>query len=306
MPAVKPAAGRSGSASGERVSTIYLKRVLREPLVHFLALALLIFAGYGLLGVDTGDKPDTIVVTAPKIEQMATVFTKTWQRPPTAEELKGLIDDYVKEEILVRQALELGLDRDDTVVRRRLRQKMEFLNAADAETLTATDAELDAYLKANAATFEIAPMLAFQQVFLNPQRRGETLAQDAASVREALLTDPAMDPSLLGDPTLLPSDLPLSDKTSIGQTFGAEFVEVLDKIPAGQWTGPVNSGFGLHLIRVTERVPGRVPTLDEVRNAVAREWTNAKRKELEDQRFAELLKRYVVSIESPAGAGTDP
>jgi hypothetical protein len=306
MPAVEPGAGRSGPASGERVSTIFLKRVLREPLVHFLLLALLIFAGYGLLGADTDDKPDSIVVTAPKIEQMATVFTKTWQRPPTAEELKGLIDDHVKEEILVRQALELGLDRDDTVVRRRLRQKMEFLNATDAESLTATDAELAAYLKANAATFEIDPMLAFQQVFLNLQRRGDTIAQEAASVLEVLLTNPATDRALLGDPTLLPPDLPLSGKTSIVQTFGAEFVEELDKAPLGQWTGPVNSGFGLHLVRVTERVPGRVPTLDEVRDAVAREWTNAKRRDLEDQRVAELLKRYVVRIESPAGAETGP
>ncbi|MGO8154583.1 peptidyl-prolyl cis-trans isomerase [Rhizobium leguminosarum] len=280
--------------------------MLREPLVHFLALALLIFAGYGLLGADTDDKPDSIVVTASKIEQMATVFTKTWQRPPTAEELKGLIDDHVKEEILVRQALEIGLDRDDTVVRRRLRQKMEFLNAADAETLTASDAELDAYLKANAATFEIDPMLAFQQIVLNPQRPGEAIEQKAAAILEVLLSQPAADPTSLGDASLLPPELPLTSKTSIGQTFGADFAEELDKISAGQWTGPVKSGFGLHLIRVSERVPGRVPALEVVRDAVAREWTNAKRKELEDQRFTELLKRYVVSIESPAGAETGP
>lgn len=288
------------------MSTILLKRVLREPLVHFLLLALLIFAGYGLLGADAEDKPDSIVVTAPKIEQMATVFTKTWQRPPTAEELKGLIDDHVKEEILVRQALELDLDRDDTVVRRRLRQKMEFLNAADAEALTATDAELDAFLKANPTTFEIDPMLAFQQIVLTPQRHGEAIERDAAAILEVLLSQPAANPASLGDASLLPPELPLTSKTSIGQTFGADFAEELDKAPLGQWTGPVNSGFGLHLLRVTKRVPGRVPTLDEVRDAVAREWTNAKRKELENQRFAELLKRYVVSIESPAGAGTDP
>ncbi|WP_198065680.1 peptidyl-prolyl cis-trans isomerase [Rhizobium leguminosarum] len=288
------------------MKTILLKRVLREPLVHFLLLALLVFAAYGLFGADADDKRDSIVVTAPKIEQMAAVFAGTWQRPPTAEELKALIDDYVKEEILVRQALKLGLDRDDTVVRRRLRQKMEFLNVVDAEALAPTDAELDAYLKANAAMFQIGSMLAFQQVYFNPQRRGDTTAQDAASVLEALLTDSATDRNLFGDPTLLPPDQPLSSKTSIGQTFGADFAEELDKIPAGQWTGPVNSSFGLHLIRVTERVPGRVPTLDEVRDGVAREWTNAKRKELENQRFAELLKRYVVSVESPAGAGTDP
>ncbi|NKK70954.1 peptidyl-prolyl cis-trans isomerase [Rhizobium leguminosarum bv. viciae] len=279
---------------------------MREPLVHFLALALLVFTAYGLFGADGDHKPDSIVVTAPKIEQMAAVFARTWQRPPTAEELKALIDDHVKEEILVRQALELGLDRDDTVVRRRLRQKMEFLNAADAEALAPTDAELDAYLIANAAVFETGSMLAFQQVYFNPQRRGNTIARDAASVLEALLTDSATDRTQFGDPTLLPPDLPLSSKISIDQTFGADFAEKLDKAPLGQWMGPVDSGFGLHLIRVTKRVPGRVPALEEVRDAVSREWTNAKRKELEDQRFAELFKRYVVSIESPTGAAIHP
>lgn len=298
MPPAETAAGLSGPSPGERGGTILLKRVLREPLVHFLLLALLIFAGYGLFGADVDDEPDSIVVTAAKIEQMATVFIKTWHRPPTAEELKGLIDDHVKEEILVRQALELGLDRDDTVVRRRLRQKMEFLNAADAEALTATDAELDAYLKANAATFEIDPMLAFQQIFLNPQRHGEAIEQEPAAILEVLLSQPAADPASLGDASLLPPELPLTGKTSIGQTFGADFAEALDKAPLGQWTGPVASGFGIHLIRVTDRVPGRMPALDEVRGAVTREWTYAKRAQLEDQRFAELLKRYEVTIEN--------
>ncbi|WP_259667823.1 peptidylprolyl isomerase [Rhizobium lentis] len=302
----EPAAGSSRQSSGKRERAVLVKRVLKEPLVHFLLLALLIFAGYGLLGADAEDAPDSIVITVPKIEQIATVFTKTWQRPPTAEELKGLIDDQVKEEILVRQALELKLDKDDTVIRRRLRQKIEFLNAADAEALTATDAELDAFLKANPAVFEIDPMLSFQQIVLDGQRHGEAIEQNAAAILEVLLSQPAADPASLGDASLLPPELPLTSKTSIGKTFGADFAEELDKIPVGRWAGPVKSAFGRHLIRVTERVPGHVPALNEIRDAVAREWTNAKRKELEDQRFAVLLKRYVVRIESPTGAGAGP
>lgn len=278
-----------------------LKRLLREPLLHFVLFALAIFAVHGLLGNARRQSPDSIVVTAPKIEQMATLFARTWHRPPTPEELKGLIDDHVKEEILVRQALELGLDKDDTVVRRRLRQKMEFLNTADADALEATEAELQAYLDANPETFGVDGMLAFQQVFLNRQRHGDRIDQDAASVLEALLSNPAGDPALFGDPTLLPPELPLSGKASIGQTFGGDFADGLDKAPLGQWTGPVASGFGLHLVRVTERVPGRTPALDEARDAVVREWTNARRKELEDQRMAELLKGYTVTVESPAG-----
>ncbi|MBW9052302.1 peptidyl-prolyl cis-trans isomerase [Rhizobium mesosinicum] len=287
------------------MGTIFFHRVLREPLVHFLLLALAIFLVYRLLGGYGESRPDGIIVTAPKIEQMATLFTKTWQRPPTSDELKALIDDYVKEEVLVREALALGLDRDDTVVRRRLRQKMEFLDAAAAEVLTPTDSELGAYLQTNAATFEIDPMFAFQQVFFNPQRHGERTARDAASVLEALQANPAADRGFLGDPTLLPPDLPLSSKTAIGETFGAEFTEKLDKAPLDQWTGPIASSFGLHLIRVSKRMPGRVPALGEVRDAVAREWTNAKRKDLEDERFAELLKHYMVSIEFPVSAEAD-
>ena len=271
-----------------------LKSIIKEPLLHFLLLALLIFAGYALFSPDASKKTDSIIVTAPKIEQMATVFAKTWQRPPTAEELKGLIDDYVKEEVLVRQALQLGLDRDDTVVRRRLRQKMEFINTADADALAASESELGAYLNANAATFEIEPLLAFQHVFFSPQRRGAAMAQDVDSVLQALRSNPTTDYALLGDSTLLPPAQPLSGKTSIGQTFGMDFVEKLDKAPVGQWIGPIDSGFGLHIIRLTERVPA----LDEVRDVVVREWTNAKRRQLEEQRFAELFKRYAVAIES--------
>ncbi|TBY49995.1 peptidyl-prolyl cis-trans isomerase [Rhizobium leguminosarum] len=279
-----------------------LKRVLKEPLVHFLALALAIFAGYALVGA--GERQERIAVTAPKIEQMATLFTKTWQRPPSAAELKGLIDDYVKEEVLVRQALALGLDRDDAVVRRRLRQKMEFLNTADAEALEPTDAELEAYLTSNADAFRIKGMLAFEQVFLSPQRHGGRAKEEAGSILQILLSDPEANRSLLGDATLLPPEAALSDSASITQTFGADFAKALDQAPVDQWIGPVVSGFGLHLVRVTERVPDRTPSLGEVRDAVARGWTNARRSELEDQQFAKLLKGYTVTIESLVGKET--
>ncbi len=283
-----------------------LKRLLKEPLTHFIALALVIFVAYDVLGPSGGEKPDRLVVTGPKIEQIAAVFTKTWQRAPTVVELKGLIDDYVKEEIYVREASALGLDKDDTVIRRRLRLKMEFLNDAETDALTPTEADLETYLKAHPGDFEIEPMMAFQQVFLNPDRHGDKIDQDAAAILEVLLTRPATDPTTLGDASLLPAELPLTSKMSIGQTFGADFAAALDKAAPGQWTGPIRSGFGVHLIRVSERKAGRVPALDEVHDAVAREWTNAKRKELADRRFDALLKHYEVTIESLSGAGTSP
>lgn len=172
--------------------------------------------------------------------------------------------------------------------------------------LAPADAQLKAYLSANSADFEIDPMHSFQQVLLNPERRGDRIDQDAASILEVLLTSASADPASLGDASLLPPGLPLTGKTSIRQTFGDAFAEALEKAALGQWSGPIRSSFGVHLVRVSERRAGRVPTLDEARQAVVREWTNAARQELEDRRFDELLKRYEVTIESLGGSAASP
>jgi hypothetical protein len=179
---------------------------------------------------------------------------------------------------------------------------MEFLNDAVVESLSPSDAELEKYLRVNASRFEIDAMMAFQQIFLNPDRHGDRIDQDAAAILQGLRTNPAMDPATQGDASLLPSELPLTAKTSIGQTFGAEFADALVMATSGQWAGPLKSGFGLHIVRVAERKAGRTPSLGEVRDAVVREWSNDKRKELEDGRLRELLKRYEVTIENSPGA----
>lgn len=274
-----------------------LRRLLREPLLHFLVLALAIFAIYGLIGRWRAEETDRIEVTPARIEQLATLFAATWQRPPAAEELKGLIDDYVKEEIYYREAKKLGLDVEDTVVRRRLRLKMEFLNDAGVDSLVPSDADLQAYLRRNPAKFETGPETAFEQVFLNPQKRSDRIDQDAGAILASLNSASHADFMSLGDATLLPAELPLSSGAAIGQTFGMEFAEAMNGLPVGVWAGPVASSFGFHIVRVAERKPGRVPLLAEVRDAVAREWANDKRKELEERSFNELLKRYSVVIE---------
>ena len=287
-----------------------VKKVLREPLVHFLGLGLAIFVAYGVLNRSDTTAPERIVITQGKIEQIAGLFARTWQRPPTSIELRGLIDDYVKEEVYYREALKLGLETNDTVIRRRLRQKMEFLTDAAGETLTPTEAELAEYLKAHAAKFAIDPAIAFRQVYFNPERRGDKTNDDARTALEALRSDPSLDPASVGDATLLPSELPLTSKASVSQTFGPAFAEEVAKAPPGNWIGPIKSSFGLHLVRVHEISPGRMPTLAEVRDAVEREWANEKRKALADRRFNELLKQYDITIErepkGPAQASASP
>jgi len=279
-----------------------LSRVLREPLIHFLGLALAIFLLYGFVGRSPAPEAGEIVVTTGKIEQLSGLFAKTWHRLPTPQELKGLIDEYVKEEIYSREAIALGLDTDDTVIRRRLRQKMEFVTDAEVGALTPTDAELDAHLKAHADRFRIEPVMAFQQIYLNPASRGDGLASDAQAMLAQLRASPETDPTTLGDQTLLPLALPATGQASIEQTFGGGFADELSKVPVKEWTGPVTSSFGIHLVRVSDRTDARNPVLAEVCEAVARDWTTTKRKAFEQDRLDSLLKRYRVKIESVADA----
>lgn len=271
-------------------------RLIREPLVHFFLLAALIFAAHGLLAQDRQSADDRISVTRAKIEQLAGIFARTWQRPPSADELKGLIDDYVTEEIYVREAMRLGIDKDDAVIRRRLRLKMEFITAAEAEAVVPTEDQLNDYLEAHADRFRRAREAAFEQVFINPQRRGAAARADADAML-LQLNSATSDAAQMGDATLLPASLSLTGEQDIAAIFGEDFSRAIFELTPGTWQGPVASGFGLHLVRVSERKAGALPPLAEVRQQVSREWTNTRRLEAERQRLEALLEQYKVTIE---------
>lgn len=276
-----------------------LKRLVREPLVHFLVLAMAVFGLYGLVS-PANNFTDRIIVSAAKIEQMEAIFSQTRMRPPTAEELKGLIDDYIAEELYVREALTLGLDQDDTVIRRRLRQKMEFLIAAEVDAEAPSEADLQAYLAAHPEKFETASRIALEQIYLSPRERGEQIATDAQTMLDALQADPDADPAHFGDATLLPGTLPPSDTSQIAAVFGPGFVSALEGMEAGSWFGPVASEYGLHLVRITSVEAGQLPPLDKVREAVVREWTYDRVQAATQERLGELLGRYEVVIDMPA------
>jgi hypothetical protein len=279
-----------------------VKRLVREPLVHFLVLAIAVFGLYGLVASPADDVTGRIVISAPKIEQMEAIFSQTRMRPPTAEELKGLIDDYIAEELYVREALKLGLDQDDTVIRRRLRQKTEFLIAAEVEAQAPSEADLQAYLAAHPEKFETARRIGFEQVYLSPRERGDRTATDAQTMLDALQADPGADPELFGDATLLPATLPPSDASQIAAVFGPGFAAALEGVEAGNWFGPVASEYGLHLVRITSVEAGQLPPLDEVREAVVREWTYDGIQAATQERLNELLGRYEVIVDMPAAA----
>ncbi|RPI13498.1 MAG: peptidyl-prolyl cis-trans isomerase [Lysobacterales bacterium] len=272
----------------------------REPLLHFLLIGAALFALYGLLNRGESDAPREIVVSEARVAALAENFAKTWMRPPTAEELSGLVEDYVREEIYYREALAIGLDQDDTVIRRRLRQKMEFISE-ELATTEPTDAELQAYLDAHRGKFLEPSATTFEQVYFSTERRGDEARPAAERLLAALQSGRAgADPAAAGDSTLLPPSMEDATPQQVAGTFGEEFVAQLDEVPVGQWSGPLQSPYGLHLVRVVERADGALPTLDRIRPVVLREWQVEQARRVSDEFYEALRGRYDVRV---AGAG---
>lgn len=281
-----------------------MKRLLEEPLLHFLLLGAGLFAAYALVARPAGPPPPGhIVVSAGRIEHLATGFVRVWQRPPSDTELAGLIDDWVREEIATREAMALGLDKEDTVIRRRLRQKFEFVSDDIAAQAEPTDAELGAFLRAHPDRFRVEPRFTFSQVFLDPTRHGTNLARHAAEMLARLKqAGDAADPREVGDSFLLEPTFLATPAGEVRKQFGEQFATALAGLPPGQWQGPIESGYGAHLVLVRERTEGHVPGLAEARDSVLREWTNARRLEGNERFYRELRKRYTVTVERPEKA----
>ena len=277
-----------------------MNRFLKEPLLHFLLLGAGIFAAYGVVSKRGGKEPGKILITAGQVENLATTFSKAWQRPPTAGELANLVRERVREEMLCREAVALGLDQGDTVIRRRLRQKMEFVSDDIAAQSEPTDSELSSYLLAHSEKFRTEPRFTFRQIYLNPEKRGKKLQQDAAQILARLQQSGNEDDiATLGDSFLLEQDFTAAPAGEIVKQFGGGFAEKLGALQNGQWQGPIESEYGLHLVKIDERADGHSPALAEVRDAVRREWSNARRHEANENFYQDLLGRYVVTIEQP-------
>lgn len=277
-------------------------RILREPLLHFLAIGVCIF-GFFLATSEQSVAPESevIVLTDEQIKQFAGQFAAVWRRPPTEPEMTKLIDEFIREEVFVREAVALSLDQNDVVIRRRLRQKMEFLIESSAGALQPSEEELRAFYKASSDSFRRDAKIEFEQVFLGPE-------PDTAST-EAVLADlqAGADPGRAGERTLLPLALPLSGAASVNGTFGSGFFEKIRSFPVGKWRGPVRSGYGLHLIRIVERVEAKLPEFKTVRDAVMREWKRQRVSENADAIFARMRDRYrIVRPDAPSKEGSDP
>ncbi|HRX54783.1 MAG: peptidyl-prolyl cis-trans isomerase [Verrucomicrobiales bacterium] len=273
-----------------------LSRFLKEPLLHFVLIGAALFAIHaGINPSSRKDSEGTIVVSAGRIEQLAAIFAKTWQRAPTAEELKGLIDDFVLEEAYYRKAVEMGIDQDDTMIRRRLRQKLEFLTDDTVALATPSDADLARYLSEHPGDFRTDPTYTFRQVFFNPGKHGADPLPEIRKRADELRAGG----EVTGDATLLPEGLEKATSQTIDGTFGTGFAQKLAELQPGIWSDPIPSAFGLHLVRVEETTPGELPSLEKIRPIVEREWANLRRTEARATFNAALLKGIEVEVEWP-------
>jgi hypothetical protein len=268
------------------------RRIVREPLLHFLLLGLALFAWFGRVAPDD-DGARRIVVTQAQVDLLATQFAATWNRPATPEELNGLVDSFIRDEILYREGKALGLDRDDAVVKRRVRQKLDVIFEESLAQNPPTDADLEAYLRAHPDAFRRPPMATFQQLYFGAEAGSEARALAA---RKAL--GGGADPAGLGQGTLLPGRMDDTPLDLVARDFGEQFAQQLSQLPVGEWAGPLTSGFGVHLVRVQALQPAQMPSLPEVRETVAREWENARRQRAHEEALARLRTEYAVEIQA--------
>ena len=274
-------------------------RLLREPLLQFLALGAMLFASYGLVGKRSAEAPEKIVVSASRVANLGDGFARTWQRLPNEQELHGLIEDYVRDEVFYREGRAAGMDRDDVIIRRRVRQKMEFL-ADEMSVPEPSDEQLAAYLASNAERFRVEDQLTFHQVFLSATRRANTLDGDSKQLASILArADGIVDATGLGDPFLLGEEFRDVSPSKLTSIFGESFAKQISVVEEGRWQGPIPSSFGQHFVFINQRVAGNLPPLDAVRPVVHREWANARRLEAEQKLYASLRNRYEIVVEEP-------
>ena len=275
------------------------KKIIKEPLLHFALIGVLLFCVFIYLNPSLEGTADQIRVTEYKVQQLNTIFQKKWRRPSTAAELKQLIDDYVVEEVYYREAIAMQMDKNDTVIRRRLRQKMEFLMADASAAAVPTDGQLQTYLDEHVTKFVIPARYSLRQLYLNINRPDS--AQRVTEVQAAL--DEGL--YVAGDSTMLPKQVQDTPANQIDNLFGQGFTKSFQDMPLRTWQGPIKSGFGMHWVYLDQREPSRKAILDEVRAEVLREYEYDLRLDVQQRVTEKLLGRYDVVVEWPTSEVTD-
>jgi peptidyl-prolyl cis-trans isomerase C len=276
---------------------------LREPLVHFLLIGLVLFAAYGYMnrGRDRAESSKQIVLTLDDLRQIDMYFVSQWHRQPTPREFQAMVEDKIREEVLYREALAMGLDKDDTIVKRRMAQKMQFLAEDVAPAQEPTTAELKAWYEKNTDKFASPSRISFRHLYFSPDQRGQRAHDEAVkalakiagqpedSKLAASLADQFMFQDYYGDRT----------PEQLAKEFGPQFAEAVSKLKSGSWQGPIESGYGWHLVFVDSVIPYRIPTFEEIEQDVKAAWLGEQKQKAWDKAYKEMRAKYTVLLPAP-------
>ena len=266
---------------------IILNRWLKEPLLHFFVLGGVLFSAYGWLHRGEGDEARVVRMTSAEVTWLQETWARQWQRQPSEEELRGLVADYLKEELLSREAKDMGLDENDTIVRRRLAQKMAFLVQDTARLAEPGDDELRRLYGSEPDRYESPARVSFTQIYFKTKAAAKKGLDELVSRRI----------DELGDRTLLERDYTGADEQTVTSLFGIEFAQKVFGLEPGQWQGPLESGYGFHLVRVSNREESRERPFEEVRSQVLEEWHHVQQTKANEQFLAALVKKYDVVVD---------
>jgi peptidyl-prolyl cis-trans isomerase C len=280
-----------------------LRRLVREPLLHFLVAGTVLFSTATLFDrfSNSSTNASRIQISAPEIQRLREVWIRQWGRAPDSKQMESLINDYVRDEILYREALASGLDKDDTIIRRRLVEKMEFLSQ-ELASATPSDKDLQEYFEGNRDTFRIPAQIAFTHIYFSTSKRGPAAEDDASRALARLSSHGISSAQLssLGDPFMLQNEYPLQTQQQVKALFGEEFAGRLFRLEPGAWIGPCRSGYGFHLVRVLQKLPSRVPELAEVRSQVLTDLRNHRLQATSESFYAQLRRKYQVGVDKAA------
>ena len=272
-----------------------MKKLYKEPLLHFLIIGALIFVLFSTVSKDEIRVSDNkIVVTAADIERLSNNWSKKWNRPPTEAELKGLVDSYIREEVYYREALALGLDQNDTILRRRLMQKMEFLSNDLAELNQPDESELHKYFLANKGKYELPARVSFTHIYFSRDKRGVKAMEDAKSVLSGL---DALRAPEKGDSFMMQYDFDQETPFEVERLFGRGFAEQLFTLKSDVWQGPIESGYGLHLVRISEKTDSRMPELASAIEKVRTDVMFEQRQKMNKEIYKRFKERYEIVVE---------
>ncbi|WP_226667939.1 peptidyl-prolyl cis-trans isomerase [Microbulbifer aggregans] len=269
----------------------------RDPSLHFALIGAVLFGINSFFSSSDSIENNDIVVSESRINHLAAVFERGWQRPPEPQELEGLINDYVREEVLYREAIRQGLDKNDTVIRRRLRMKMEFLARDLVEAIEPADALLQEYYQKHIDRYTQPAQYSFEQIFLDSDKRPQ-VAEDARIVLTKLVA--GADYRELGDNNLLQHHFSKISSERIDRVFGGSFSLQLTELPQEQWVGPLTSAYGEHLVRITSYQPEQFPEFAEIRTDVLRDWQIEEQKKILETQYNTLRANYQIQIASPS------